>query len=157
MNKKLSNLTIENLDKLARLSRVVNYSDKIEHIGVNGYSQLSVYNTSKWYNWTRQQKQEFKSCFDTEFSNKALIGWFLKFPKDTGFLDKMEYWKNTDSAGVVLAYAICDNQEIYLNENKVEVNKGEGIAFSLRAMHEVKSKLTDQHWACLMTMSMPEK
>jgi len=155
MHKQLSKLNIEELDKLTRLSGVVKYSDKIEHIGVNGYSRLSVYNTSKWYDWNRQQKQEFKSCFEDELSNKAIIGWFLKFPKNVGFLDKMEYWKNTNSAGVVLAYALHDGQEIYINENKVEVSIGEGIAFSLRTTHEVKTKLTDQHWACLLTMSMP--
>jgi len=155
MHKQLPKLTTENLNKLENLSNTIVYRDKIEHIGVNGYSRLSVYNTSKWYDWSRQQKQEFKSCFENTLSNKAIIGWFLKFPKDTGFLDKMEYWKKTNSAGIVLAYAMRDDQEIYLDETKVSVNEGEGIAFSLRTTHEIKSKITEQNWACLMTMSMP--
>jgi hypothetical protein len=155
MHKQLPNLTNNNITKLENLSSSIGYRDKIEHIGVNGYNRLSIYNTSKWYDWTRQQKQEFKSCFEDDFSNKAIIGWFLKFPKTTGFLDEIDYWKTTNAAGIILAYALNDGQDIYLNHNKVVVNKGEGIAFSLRLTHEVKAKPTEQNWACLMTMSMP--
>jgi len=155
MYKQIPKLVDENLIKLVNLSNVVSYRDKIEHIGVNGYNRLSVYNTSKWYDWTRQQKQEFKSCFENDFSNNAIIGWFLKFPKTIGFLDKIDYWKTTNSAGIILAYALNDEQNIYLNDEKVIVRKGEGIAFSLRNTHEVKTKATEQNWACLMTMSMP--
>ncbi len=155
MYKQLPKLTNDNLIKLENLLDIVSYKNKIEHIGVNGYNRLSVYNTSKWYDWTRQQKQEYKSCFENEFTDKALIGWFLRFPKTTGFLDKIEYWKTTNAAGIILAYALDDGQDIHLDGNKIVVNKGEGIAFSLRTTHEVKVKATEQNWACLMTMSMP--
>ena len=155
MYKKLIDLTNDNLVKLESLSDSVAYNSKIQHVGEHGYDQLSVYDTSKWYDWNRAQKQEFKSCFEYDLSNKALIGWFLKFPKTTGFLDLMNYWKDTDSAGVIIAYALEENQDIYLNGVKVVVHKGEGIAFSLRTEHEVKKKATEQKWACMMTMSMP--
>lgn len=155
MYKKLTNLPIENLQKLQELSRIVIYKNKIEHLGVHGYQRLSIYTNSKWYDWTRQQKQEFKSCFETDYVNKAIIGWFINYPKEVGFLDRTEYWKTTNSAGIVLAYALTDGLDIHLNDTRVTVNQGEGIAFSLRIPHEIKAKTVDQRWACLMTMSMP--
>lgn len=155
-HKQLISLTSETVSKLSNLSDNVQYSSKIEHLGVNGCDRPSVYISSKWYDWTRQQKQEFKICFDSAYTDAALIGWFLKYPKDTGFLDRTEYWKNTNSAGIVLAYALNDGQDIHLDDVKVPVLKGQGIAFSLRIPHEVKAKNTEQRWACLMTLSVPK-
>jgi hypothetical protein len=155
MYKKLANISNESVIKLEALNAIVKQSNEIQHVGVNGYNKLSVYTTSKWYDWTRAQKQEFKNCFAPELVEQSLIGWLLTFPRTTGFLDLMDYWKDTDSAGVIVAYAL-DNNEIYLNGTRVVVHQGEGIAFSLRTEHEVKKKAIEQKWACMMLLSMPE-
>jgi hypothetical protein len=154
MYKRLIKMAPQQVDRLSALMLQVKMNDTTEHYGVNGFEKISVYTGSKWYDWNRLQKKEFKECFDSNYISKALIGWFLHFPANTGFLDLTRYWEDKSIANSVISYALTDS-EIWLNNECVTVAKGEGIAFSLRVPHEVKTKSAEQNWACLMTSTVP--
>ena len=146
------NLDLENLNKLKQLASIVEYSSTSTRLGVNNFDALSVYEFSKWNKWTRNQRLEFKSCLPQEEIESSVIGWFLNFPATTGFLDTMDYWKDTVSAGTITAYSLTPNNKIIIDNEEINVSEGKGIKFSLRNAHAVNTSQTESRWACLMLM-----
>jgi hypothetical protein len=151
MYTKLPKLNEQHISDLTQLMSEVQYSDKGIRMGANGIEKLSKYHYSKWYDWTRPQKQRFKDSLGTELIDQAVVGWFLKLPKNTGFLDLMNYWVDKKMAGVIASYALSD-QDIWINNEKITVLRGEGIRFSLKNPHEIKISTKDQNWACVMLL-----
>lgn len=124
-------------------------------MGENGVNNLSEYMNSRWFTWSRKQRQVFRDNFPERQWEKCVVAWFLEVPPNTGFLDRMTYWLNTPMAGTAIAYALKD-QEILIEDNVVTVPKGTGIGFSLRKIHEIKKSANGQLWACTMVMGDPE-
>lgn len=151
MYETLPTLTEESITKLTDLQLSVSLSNKDIRLGASGINNISVYEQSKWTTWTREQKLTFKEVMGS-FVEKAIVGWFLKFPANSGFLDTMNAWAESKSAGTIVAYALKDGQNIWINGSEVTVNKGEGIKFNLKHIHEVKPSNNDQIWACLMQL-----
>jgi hypothetical protein len=151
MYEKLSTLPTEKVQTLEEIFSTVPMSEHRKRVGAGGVDHMSVYTHSKWTTWNRYQKLSFKTAFEPAFLDKAVIGWMLHFPANTGFLDLMTAWVDEKICGTVIAYALAD-QQIELNGEVVEVGQGEGIKFSLRIPHEIKLSQTDQKWACLMLM-----
>lgn len=120
-------------------------------VGANGIGKLSNYSYSRWYDWTAEQRTAFKSSFGPAV-DKALVGWFLRFPATVGFLDLMTYWQDKIMAGNIVAYALNDNQRIWLNGSEIVINRGEGLRFSLKIPHEVKPSNIAQNWVCIMQL-----
>lgn len=140
-----------NLDALQTLANAVSYTNKNIRVGASGANRMSKYVYSRWYDWNRQQKVTFKNSFSAEQANNALVGWFLKFPANQGFLDLMDYWVDKPMAGIVVAYALTNNN-IVINGNQISVKSGEGIKFSLKHPHEIRVSPSEQRWACLMSL-----
>ena len=111
----------------------------------------NVIETSKWLAWTREQRAAFKEALPSEYVDQALIGNFLHVPAKTGYLEPQTYWVNTKIAGTMFSYALS-NLEIIIDGEVVKVAKGQGIKFSLKTVHEIKSKSSAQNWACLMLL-----
>lgn len=146
---KLDNL---NLDNLKTLMDSVNYSDKPIRLGSGGIEKRSVYTFSKWKSWNKDQRNLFKNSLPTNQIQLSVIGWFLKFPKDTGFLDEMNYWVDMKGCGTILAYALNDNQTINIAGNNVTLNAGDGVKFNLTQLHHIDKSASGQNWACLMQL-----
>lgn len=151
MYKKLENISEEKIKWLEAIQARAKMRSYPIRLGMNGPDVLSVYTYSKWYDWTSSDRQAFKSCFKKEYSNNAIVGWFLNFPAHEGFLDKVDYWVGARMAGNIIAYATTD-AEIVINDKIVKLHRGEGVTFSLREYHEVRKSATEANWACLMTL-----
>lgn len=154
---RLPPLSKENVEALTQLYAELDPPEAVSHHrrnGVNIQNNLSVYKNTKWFWWSRKQRQLFKDNYLPAFTSKALVGYFIEFPAKRGFLDRMEAWVDASSAGVIIAYALHDNQHIWLDDKKVVLSKGEGIAFSLRRVHEVKPSKTRAVWANLMVTEL---
>lgn len=151
MYKKISVLSNESLLSLNSLIQEVHFSDKSIRLGANGTNKLSKYSHSRWFDWNATQRSLFKSSFGAE-AQKAIVGWFLTLPENTGFLDLMTYWQDKTMAGTIVTYALNDNQQIWLNNSEIILNRGEGLEFSLRIPHEIKISSVQQKWACIMKL-----
>jgi hypothetical protein len=137
------------VQSLRALFETVEFTSKNKRLGEGGSANISVYTYSKWKTWNRMQVRNFKSIFDSADVDKSIIGWFLHLPANAGFLDLMTVWVGK-SAGTVIAYALEDNQKIWLGGTEITVNKGEGIKFNLSVPHEIKKSNVNQKWSCLM-------
>lgn len=151
MHTKLTKLSEDKIAFLENLSDRVDYRSNNIRVGASGPSKMSVYSYSKWYDWNRNQRRDYKACFIPEVSEPAMMGWFLKFPQSTGFLDRMTYWVGNRLAANVTVFALKD-QEIILDNNIIRVPKGEGLKFNLAIPHEIKLSQTEMRWACLMSL-----
>lgn len=153
-------MSIENLptissDAVNNLKTVlsnIELSSTGRRLGENGVDRMSVYETSRWFDWTTTQTQTFKSQFDPNHVEKAIAGWFLHLPANTGFLDVMDYWVDKPDSGTVVAYSLTDGNTIWIDGTMHTCNTGEGIKFSLRKKHEIKTNPAEQNWACLMLL-----
>lgn len=143
------NLSEENIQKLSEISSEINFIDTDKRMGANGFAKPSIYTYSKWKTWNRVQVQEFKSVFPSGDIDTAIIGWYLKLPAETGFLDLMNTWVGKP-CGSVIAYSMTDDQNIWLNNQEVTLKKGQGIKFKLSVPHEIKPSPQEQIWACIM-------
>jgi hypothetical protein len=152
MYTKLEKLTEENINSLKTLMSSVSFTDKKKRLGAHGLDKLSIYLYSKWHDWDRNKKQTFKSNLPLAHVEKSLIGWFLHFPETVGFLDVMDAWVGKTMAGNIVAYALEENQKIWIDNQEILLEKGEGIKFSLRYLHEIKAGNPMQNWACLMLL-----
>lgn len=152
MHENLTTLESSTVTTLTNLMSSVNFTDKNIRLGAGGIDNRSVFTYSKWYDWNRTQKNNFKDCFQSSVIDTTLVGWFLKFPANTGFLDLMDNWVETPEAGTVLAYALKDNQKIVLDGTEVTVAKGAGIKFKLSVPHKIETSASGQDWACLMQL-----
>lgn len=151
MYKLETSLSNESLTTFDSLIALVPFNNNNIRVGANGIEKLSKYSYSRWYDWTADQRAAFKHAFGAS-SNKALVGWFLIFPENTGFLDLMTYWQDKTMAGNIIAYSLNDNQRIWLDGAEITVNRGEGLKFSLKVPHEVKSSNITQNWVCIMQL-----
>jgi len=147
-----NNLSLENITVLETLKNSVPYISNSTRIGKNNFDGLSVYEFSKWKTWNRDQRKSFKQCFETADIDKSVIGWFLKFPANKGFLDTMTAWQDVTVAGTIVAYSLTENNNITINGEKIAVDKGHGLEFSLKNAHSVSALETEGNWACLMLM-----
>lgn len=151
MYKIVSTLSNEALQTFDSLITEVEFSNSNIRLGANGLNQLSKYSSSRWYDWTADQRSLFKRHFGPD-SDKALVGWFLKLPAEVGFLDLMTYWEDKIMAGNIVAYSLSDNQKIRLANEEITVNRGNGIKFSLKIPHEIKKANIHQTWVCIMNL-----
>jgi hypothetical protein len=145
----LSELNLTTLDTLR--SNVEFVSNSIR-LGANNYSNLSKYEFSKWKTWTRIERSNFKSCFTEDDINKAVIGYFLKFPANVGLLDTMNAWDGVSVAGTMIAYSLTDNNSITIDGQVVTLQRGQGVEFSLKNTHSISTSGVERNWACLMLM-----
>ena len=145
-------LSADNLTALDTLRSNVAYTSNNIRLGTNNYSGLSKYSVSKWKSWTRTQRSTFKDCFIADDINKSVIGWFLKFPANTGLLDEMNAWDGEAVAGTVVAYSLDDNNTINIDGTLVTCDRGQGVEFSLTNTHSISIAGVERNWACLMLM-----
>lgn len=148
----LEPISDDNVTALQEIMGVQTFHENDMRVGANGIEQLSVYETTKWLEWSRADRAEFKAALPTEFVEKAVIGSFLHLPANTGFLDTQDFWTKTPMAGTMCSYALEDDMDITINGQVVPVAKGQGIKFHLSNVHEISSKASSQNWACLMCM-----
>lgn len=151
MYEKLIKLNNTNLNTLLSLKSSVVFTRDEMRLGHNRTANLSEYSSSKWKDWTKLQRDQFKNCFDRQYVDNSIIGWFLNFPADVGFLDLMKTWENSNNCGTIVAYSF-ENQDIFLEGNQISLLAGEGIKFKLNVAHEIKKSSLDRNWACLMLM-----
>ena len=151
MHETLTTLDSTSVDALLDIKENVNFSSNNIRIGKNSLDKLSVYSNSKWHDWTRDQRSSFKNILSSHIDT-AVIGWFITFPANTGFLDTMDYWVDKPDSGTVVAFSLTNNNNITIAGNTVTLNKGEGIKFSLREIHEVGIASSERSWACLMQL-----
>lgn len=123
-------------------------------MGANLGAKPSVYKDTRWFKWNADQRLRFKNAFDNrDHVSKALVGYFLEFPKNVGFLDVMTTWADLgERAAIIAAFALNDGQHIEINGNKVVLNAGEGIAFHVSQIHEVKKSKLGAVWANTMVL-----
>jgi hypothetical protein len=151
MYTKLIKLQDDKIVFLDNLSNQVNYRSNNIRVGASGSEKMSIYSYSKWFDWNRIQRKEYKSCFDKDLLDSAMMGWFLKFPRNSGFLDLMTYWVGNKLAANVVSFALAD-QDIIINGQKITVLRGEGIKFNLGTPHEIKPSSNEMRWVCLMLL-----
>lgn len=112
----------------------------------------SQYRFSRWYEWATQDRLAFQQALPHRIERESVVGWFLHYPANQGFLDLQTHWHGAERAGTVFAWALNDEQVIHIEGERVVVPRGEGIAFNLTTRHEVKRLAHDQDWACVMTL-----
>lgn len=145
-------LSSETLTELDNLKSNVHFVSNVIRLGSGSYSNLSKYEFSKWKTWSRMQRSAFKSCFDADDINKAVIGYFLKFPANTGKLDRMNAWSGETVAGTIVAYSLSDSNSITIESQTLTLERGQGVEFSLKKIHSVSTFDIERNWACLMLM-----
>ena len=150
-------LTPEQHKALSEMSREVRYTDAKSYRRRMGESgRLSVYRYSKWLVWGLDGRKKFKSLLPETYVKRTLIGWFLDFPTITGFLDRITTWVDKKGSGYIITYNISDTPNaILIDDEEVVVEPGEGIGFSLRHVHEIKSSKHRMTWASLMLQGPP--
>lgn len=152
MYKKYNKLTKTELEQVLQLGDEITFkraAGSSRRVGLNGIKALSVYNYSKWFEWTNKQRELYKTFFPAEVLPKVIQGWFLEIPPNSGFLDKMDYWIGKPLSGRVIATALRA-QTIIIGDEAVRLKAGEQIGFSLETMHEITKSTEGQLWACVM-------
>lgn len=153
MYKRLEKLDPARFGVLRRLHASIPLQEARGHrvrMGVNGIERLSKYNYSRWMKWKADQRNEFKTVFPKEIIDNAVVGHFVHYPRGTGFLDRIETWKNDKSPCCIYGFVVHGEGKIILNDEEVIVPEGEGICFSLRDAHEIPATLQGQVWAFVM-------
>lgn len=145
-------LTADELASLQKLADTVKFNPATgvqRRRGANAPKINSIYNTSKWFDWTAINRAGYKNYFPKQVHEKIIQGWFLELPPKVGFLDVMNYWVDKPSSGTIIATALKD-QTITLDGKAVAVSKGNQIGFHLSTLHELKASKSGQLWACVM-------
>jgi len=145
-------ISSDNLTALNNILEAVNFTSDSTRLGSGQLANISVYEYSKWKKWNRTQRSNFKACFEADDINKAVIGWFLKFPANTGFLDTINDWDGAKSVGTIVAYSLTPNNTITIDGDEITVEQGHGVEFSLTNPHSVSTSTSNSNWACLMLM-----
>lgn len=137
---------LEQLSKEIKFTKAEGYRRRR---GANAPKVQSVYNFSRWFDWTSQQRNGFKEHFPISVQEKIVQGWFLELPPHIGFLDVMDFWVDKPNCGRVIATALKD-QSIWIDNKEIRLNKGEQIGFTLESLHEIKPCREGGLWACVM-------
>jgi hypothetical protein len=154
MYKILNALSEEQKNNLLTLQSQVTMVPATSHrrrMGENINENLSVYNLSKYLKWTVAQRKTFKENFPDNADSKAVVKWFVEYPANTGFLDRMTYWVNEASPSWLTCYNIKGAGNIILDGKPITVPEGQGIEFSVDMIHEIKPTSAGTLWACVMT------
>jgi hypothetical protein len=155
MYTRLHTLSETTVAELCELKDTVSFSDSYgarRRQGKNNADALSIYNYSKWFNWTHAQRELIRKALPERQTKTAKQVWFLDIPARTGFLDVMTTWiSKAHICGKICAYSLTDKQTIYIEGSAIQLNKGEGIHFCLSQIHEIKPSKEGQLWACVMT------
>lgn len=154
MYRKLPKLSTDKLDDLLELSKVIVFKPAISHrrrMGMSGKDNLSIYNNSKFLRWNDLQRKQFNASLPQEVINKSLVNWFVHFPANIGFLDKLDTWINNVSPAWLTCYLVKGKGLVTLNGETIEINEGEGITYSLANIHSVEITQEGSLWACVMT------
>lgn len=125
------------------------------HLGDNGLENPSIFQTVHWFDMTRKQRHQFKEAFPDAIIQRAVNGWFLRFPKRTGRLDRMTHWVGQPLTGSVVSYSLADNQVFSVDDVEMTFNAGDGVGFALNQPHEVKPSKDGQRWACVLIVGDP--
>lgn len=127
-------------------------------MGANIGTKISHYKDTRWFKWSADQRKRFKDYFDNSSRvTKALVGYFIEFPKNCGYLDLQTTWAGQGTrTAIITAYALNDGQHIIIDDKKVVLNAGQGIAFHVSAIHEVKKSKRDSLWANTMVLGTLE-
>jgi hypothetical protein len=150
----------EAVAQLVELYREINPPVAKSHrvrMGMNIGKVISHYRDTRWFRWTAKQRKLFKDLFgNRDHVRRGLVGYFLGFPANDGFLDVMDTWADQgDRAAVIVAYALFDGQSIWLNGERIILQAGEGIAFRISVVHEVKRSKLEAVWANTMVLGNP--
>lgn len=149
----LSKISDDSLQKLLRLSEEVRYSYSTgsnRRTGQGRHESLSLYHYSKWFKWTKSQREIYSESLHKFSIDRALQCWFLKFDPGEGFLDTMDYWVNEKTPATIWSTALLDNQTIIIDDEEIVVKLGETIVFDLNRLHSVPISDKGQKWACVM-------
>lgn len=149
---KISSINNDAVNTLTAIKDNIVLSSARVRVGKNKHDNMSVYTTSKWFDWTADQRRNFKQSFAAEFVDKAVSGWYLHLPANTGHLDEMDYWQDKPYAGTVVAYSLTDENSIIIDDTEYTCNTGEGIKFSLKQLHKINKSSAARNWACLMLL-----
>lgn len=123
-------LSPEALAELKALAGEVHFVKAESHrrrMGANMYAALSIYNYSRWYLWNADQRKRFKASMPDKPIKKSVVGWYIHFPAEEGFLDVQTYWADERMSGTAVSFALNDNQTIIIGDDTVTLNAGEGI------------------------------
>lgn len=153
MHKLLDKLDDTVRNELLTLSKSITFKPAVSHrrrMGMSGKNKLSVYNNSKYLKWTSEQRATFNTCLGKELTDKALVCWFVEFPAETGFLDKLNTWVKNVSPAWLVCYLVEGKGKVTLNDQVIELEAGQGIAYSLANIHGVESTQEGSLWACVM-------
>lgn len=158
---RLKKLTPSRVTRLRELFDTFSLTQATSHrqrMGENGAENSSVYFTTRWFGWRYQVRDLFKEQLPPAIVSKALVGWFLHLPPNTGFLDRMTTWVGReDESGTAMAYSMQDGQVIRLNDVEHQLNRGDGIGFNLSEVHEIFPSDAGQLWACVMVRGRPDR
>lgn len=150
MYSSVTKLDTASVAELDQLTQEVEFSYGDVRPGANAPSVVSKLGHSKWYDWSRTQKNNFKNLLQPH-TEKAVVGWLLKFPEN-GFLDTQDYWVDTRNAGTIVAYSLTDGNRLEVAGERIECKRGEGVRFALNQLHSVPAEKYERNWACLMQM-----
>lgn len=152
MYKLLDTLSLAETDALIKLHSDLELSSEIN---IHGKPDNSQYLHTNWFDWSSIQRGIFRKGFKENVISNAVQCWFLELPKETGFLDKQEYWNNKkESCGKVIAIALR-NQTIVIGDEEVQMKKGQTILFCLSNTHQLNKSKHGQLWACVMVRKDP--
>lgn len=158
--KKLPTLSESRVVALKELADTVHLKTSVGsrvRMGRNKEKRLSRYLYSKWFNWSRKERQIYREAVGESRAKEAVQCWFLRIPEKDGFLDVMDTWVYQGGrAAVIATYAVGGDQTIWIGDEEILVKKGEGIAFRLSELHEIRESEEGQLWACMMTQMSPE-
>lgn len=138
------------LTDLAKELKFTNATGSRRRVGANGTEALSTYHYSKWFDWTAKQRATYRKAWTDEQLKTVVQGWFVRYPKRTGFLDEMNVWVDKPNSGTILGISLEDGQVIKVDGKLHTVNKGEVIKFNVSLIHSVPKVRETNLWACIM-------
>lgn len=150
---RLPSVTKEQVDLLTELAKEVKFTNATGYrrrVGVNGTKALSIYHYSKWFDWNSKQRAAYRKAWTEEQLSVVVQGWFIRYPKRTGFLDEIDAWIDKPNSGTILGISLEDGQVIKVDGKLHTVNKGEVIKFNVSLIHSVPKVRETNLWACIM-------
>lgn len=118
--------------------------------GRNAPFKLSKYHYSKWFDWSKEQRDVVRNALPESIMSKALQTWFVKYDPVTGMLDEMDFGVERANPVTFVIVSLKPKQTIILDGNSITCSEGEVIAFSIASVHEIKPSEEGQLWLCVM-------